>query len=318
MKSIIQKTALFFGLIIIPVALLFLAPYPKKFAFNYIKNDCYNHGAWIYDRINSNQEPVDIAFIGSSHTIHAFQDKKIEELLETNSRVTNLGYCRIGRNLEYILLKLLLEKKSPKMVVIEVNEDEAKNSHDIFPYLANSKDLFYTPTPINRDYFSDLFNGGSARLEYFKEHFIFRNKYPEINPELYGYTAESRIVTDLELEENEKKWQKRFKRYESEMITNIKIKYPFAYLNKMIKMLNDKKIPFIFVYLPEYGSKMKSPKYADQYEKLSKVLIPPADILNNKTNWMDAAHLNNNGSVLLSKWIAESLKKEICCEIPNH
>ena len=83
MKQILLKIALFFSLIMIPIVALFLTPYSKEFAYHYIENDCYNHGAWIFDRITKNKTPIDIAFIGSSHTIHAFQEKKMED----NARV---------------------------------------------------------------------------------------------------------------------------------------------------------------------------------------------------------------------------------------
>ena len=131
MKQIILKIALFFSLLIIPFLALYVAPYSEEFAWHYIENDCYNHGAWIFDRINHNTAPIDIAFIGSSHTIHSFQDKKIEEMLGSNFHVTSLGYCRYGRNLEYALLRMLLEHKTPKFIVLEVHEDEERRSKDV-------------------------------------------------------------------------------------------------------------------------------------------------------------------------------------------
>lgn len=317
MKSILLKIALFFSLLTLPLIGLFLVPYSEEFAYHYIENDCYNHGAWIYDRINRNPTPIDIAFIGSSHTIHAFQDKKIEELLGFNNRVTNLGYCRYGRNLEYVLLKMLLDKKSPKLIVFEVHEDEEKNSHDIFPYLAETSDLVQTPTPLNRDYVADLFHGASGRLEYFKARFIFRKKYPEPGSELFGYGASDRQVTPEELTENEKAWKKRLNRTSIEFVEEAKVKYPFAYLDKMIRMVEEKKIPFLFVYLPEYGSKLKNPKYESYYKTIAPALIPPQLIFDDVSNWMDASHLNDKGSALLSDWMANQLKIEFCTKKQN-
>lgn len=314
MKSILLKIALFFSLILILLVALFLSPYPQEFAFHYIENDCYNHGAWIYDRITHNPTPIDIAFMGSSHTIHAFQDKKMETLFGTNDHLTNLGYCRYGRNLEYTLLKLLLDHKSPKLIVIEVHEDEEKNSHDIFPYLAETKDLIITPTPINRDYFSDLYIGGSVRLECFKAMYIFIEKIPEPTSELYGYGSADRIVTKEELDENEKTWQRRLSRTEFELVEKMKMKYPLAYLDKMIGLIIEKNIPVIFVYLPEYGSKLLIPKYSAYYQNIAPLLIPPGEIINDALNWMDASHLNDRGSELLSEWMANQLKNEFCVE----
>lgn len=317
MKQVLFKIALFFCLLIIPIVVLFTAHYSEEFAWHYIKNDCYNHGAWIYDRITHNQTPIDIAFIGSSHTIHAFQEKKIEELSGTTNHIVSLGYCRYGRNLEYCILNMLLEHKSPKLVVLEVHEDEEKNSHDIFPYLAKTSDLLLPPTPIDRDYFSDLFFGASARLEYFKATCIFRNKYPEPTTDLYGYAGSEREVSEIELKENQNAWEKRLGRTQYQAIEKIQMKYPMAYLDKMISLLQKKNISFVFVYLPEHGSMLKSPKYAAYYRNRGPLLIPPQSIFDNTANWMDASHLNDKGSELLSEWMAGQLKNELCFEPAN-
>lgn len=303
---------LFFILLLTPLVLLFTAPYEEEFAWHFIEGDCYNHGAWIFDRICRNPTPIDIAFIGSSHTIHSFQEKKMEELLSSNDHLTNLGYCRAGRNFEYALLKLLLKYKTPRTVVIEVNEDEAKNSHEIFAYIASAGDVLTTPTLINRDYFLDVYHAAQARLEFFKAKYIFKRETALPDPGLYGYGDADRKVTEEELEQNAKAWKNRLERTEYPSIRKIQMKYPFSYLSKMIKLLNDKNIPIVFVYLPESGSKLKAPKYASYYQKSGLLLIPPSTIFDNQENWMDATHFNDKGSAILSEWMTEQLKKEFC------
>jgi hypothetical protein len=298
----------------IPIVTLFMLPYSEEFAYQYIENDCYNHGSWIYDRINHNKAPVDVAFIGSSHTIHAIQDKKMEELLGQNLHITNFGYCRYGRNMEYLILKMLLEHKSPNLIVIEVHEDEEKNSHDIFPYLADVKDLLIPPSAFDRDYFSDLFHGGSARMEYFKARYIFRKTYPEPSAELFGYAASDRIVKGTELDENYRSWQKRFNRINPEIIEDFQTGFPFAYLKKMVNIIREKNISLLFIYLPDSGSKLQKPKYASFYANIAPLLIPPQSIFNEPSNWMDASHLNDKGSEILSTWLAGQLKSEWCID----
>ncbi len=312
MKQILLKIALFFCLVTIPIMALFLMPYSKEFAYHYIENDCYNHGAWIFDRITINKVPIDVAFIGSSHTIHSFQEKKMEEILKSNDHLANFGYCRYGRNLQYSLLKLLLQHKSPKLIVLEVSEDEEKNSHDIFPYLAETSDLLFTPTRLNSDYLSDLYHGASARLECFKATYIFDKKYPEIDNGLYGYGDADRAATKEEMLDNEKAWKKRLERKTVKSVENIQLKFPLSYLNKMIELIKAKNISLVFVYLPESGSKLRSPKLAKYYQGIAPLLIPPQSIFDDSTNWMDASHLNNKGSEILSTWMVSQLKDELC------
>ena len=314
MKRILLKIVLFLSLVTTPIVALHTIPYSEEFAYHYIENDCYNHGAWIFDRITHNTVPIDIAFIGSSHTIHAYQEAKIEGLLGSGYHLANLGYCRYGRNLEYSLLKLLLKHKNPKVIILEVHEDEEKNSHDIFPYLASTKDLI--SSPISRDYFSDLLNGTSARLEFFKAKYIFTPNYQTPNTEHYGYGASDRIAPNDELIENKKVWTKRMRNNTGKTFDELQLRYPKIYLEKMIELIRAKNILLLFVYLPEYGSKLTSPKYAKFYLNTAPLLIPPGQIFENTKNWMDACHLNDNGSAVLSSWMAEQLKEQLCIN-PN-
>jgi len=312
MKQILLKIALFFSLMMIPIVAIFLMPYSKEFAYHYIKNDCYNHGAWLFDRITKSQTPIDVAFIGSSHTIHAFQEKKMEESLGQNYHLANFGYCRYGRNLQYTILKLLLQYKSPKLIVLEVSEDEEKNSHDIFPYIAETTDLLFPPTLINRDYFSDLYYGASARLECFKATNIFGEKFPEPDNSLYGYGESQRTATKEEMNDNEKAWEKRIQRKTFKSVEDVQLRYPLAYLKKMVELIKEKNISLVFVYLPESGSKLRSPKLVEYYRGIAPLLIPPQSVFDNSTNWMDATHLNDKGSEILSEWVASQLKNELC------
>lgn len=312
MKQILLKIALFFSLMMVPIVVLFLMPYSKEFAYHYIENDCYNHGAWLFDRITKNQVPVDVAFIGSSHTIHAFQEKKMEESLGQNYHLANFGYCRYGRNLQYTVLKLLLEYKSPKLIVLEVSEDEEKNSHDIFPFLAETGDLLFTPTLINRDYFSDLYHGASARLESFKATYIFDQKVPAPDNGLYGYGESQRTATKDEMNDNQKAWKRRLERKSFKPVTDVQLRYPLAYLKKMVELIKEKNSSLVFVYLPESGSKLRSPKLVEYYQRIAPLLIPPQSIFDDSTNWMDASHLNDKGSEMLSEWMASKLKDELC------
>jgi hypothetical protein len=304
MRKILLKLLLFSGVLLLPAMGLFMLPYSGKFARHFIENDCYNHGAWIFDRITDNPTPIDIAFIGSSHTIHAFQEKSIEALLPEKLNIVNLGYCRFGRNLEYLFVKELLAHKKPRLIVIEVHEDEEKNSHDIFPFLAGTTDLLYTPTLVNRDYISDLFNGASARLEQLKAQYIFHKKYPEPDQNPYGYGESDRVAADDELAKNEKAWRERLSRSQTPFLEELQLRFPLRYLDKTVSMARKKNIQIIFVYLPEFGSKLKKPLRYNYYQAVGPVLLPPDSILASRNNWMDATHFNDAGAKKISDWIS--------------
>jgi len=70
----------------------------------------------------------------------------------------------------------------------------------------------------------------------------------------------------------------------------------------------------MFIYLPESGSGLQIPKDASFYENIAPLLIPPQSIFSEKSNWMDASHLNDKGSEILSTWLAEKIKVELCID----
>lgn len=303
MKKLTIKILKFCLLPVIVCVLCFFIPTPRIFNYHYIKDDCYNHGSWIFDRIAQNNTPVDVAFIGSSHTIHAFNEPIIEKKL-IGLHVANFGYCRMGRNLQYVFLKDILKYKQPKLVIIEVTEEETKNSHDIFPYLAENTELLVSKSAINRDYFSDLFQGFVTHFDAVKQTYIFRKKYPEPDISNYGYGSSDRIAPVEELNSNCAAWERRKNRDSNETLKNIQLKYPKAYLEAITKLLNEKGIPYCFVFLREYGSKLNEPIDAKYYETMAPVLLPPESLYTNQELWMDGSHLNDRGSEICSEWIA--------------
>jgi len=66
-----------------PVILLVLIfPIDKRTRYTSLKDDCFNHGIWIHDRLFKNETPTDIIFLGTSHTVNAIDDKLIEDSLK--------------------------------------------------------------------------------------------------------------------------------------------------------------------------------------------------------------------------------------------
>ena len=310
MKELSIKILKFCFLPLVAAIACFLIPTPRIFNYHYIKDDCYNHGAWIYDRIAQSTTPVDVAFIGSSHTIHAFNEPIIEKKL-IGMHAANFGYCRMGRNLQYVFLKDILKYKTPKLVVIEITEEETKNSHDIFPYLAENKDLFLSRSAINRDYFSDLYHGFVTRFDAVKQTYIFRKEYKKTDFNNYGYGPSDRMVTREEIGKNITAWQKRLGKNSNTTVKNIQLKYPKAYLEAMTDLLAEKDIPFCFVYLREFGSKLEQPIDMKYYETLGPVLIPPQSLYTDTDLWMDTSHLNDRGAEIISNWIASEIPELI-------
>lgn len=290
------------------IVLLFGIPADKKFAYHFIKTDCYNHSDWIYGRMLDTAS-IDIAFIGSSRTIHAIADSLIESLMgnavKESPHIVNLGYCRFGRNLDFVIVKDLLAAKRVRMLVLEVREDEDPFSHLDFGYIASSRDLLQ-PVFINARYFNDFWKGLQMRVEWAKSGLKVRpveNASQRIPSSIYGYgtsgislPANETIPSSLpESTTAVSFWRE------------IKMNFPRYYLAEIATLAKANDARFFFLYIPSYGFSQRMPREYLYYRQFGQVLIPPAIIFSNPAYFMDENHLNDQGSAQMAEWLVQSV-----------
>jgi len=312
MKKFLRKLLLFVSVFIAGLIYLFSKENDKAFAYHYIEGDCYNHGAWIYDRIFNNPQRIDVAFIGSSGTIHSVNEKVVEDNLEgaaKDLKICNLGYCRLGTNLYYVLVKDLLKQKKIKYLFLEVRANEDYYSHPMFPYLADTKDLLCPQLLYNRDIISDYYDALTERIVFEKQ-----KLFPELstygyNPELYGYGSSSQVADSNMLEIAKQRKASSAKKKESSGSREFHLRYPLAYLDKVIELAKAHEIKIIFYYVENYGTVYAEPQVQDYYKAHGELWIAPREIGNNKSNWMDENHLNDNGAREYSEWLAKKISR---------
>lgn len=309
MRRFFKQFVLFLLPILGSIIVLFILPLDKSFVYHYIQQDCAGHGTWIHHRIFKNTKPVDVAFIGSSRSIHSIMDEVVEkELGDTSLHVATLGYCRLGRNMSYLLLKDLLRHKQPKMLVLEVREDEDHFSHPMFPYLAETKDVLFPTLLFNRDILSDLYLNLETRFEYKKQRLLGQipTAYPQQNRE-YGYGPSDLQAEAGLLEAKKQERQLRAERKLKAKGRNFHMRFPRSYLHKINQLVKENDIELYFLYLPEYGWPLDTPFELNTYQQYGRVLLPPEEIFTNATHWMDDGHLNDQGALELSKWVSTQL-----------
>lgn len=298
-------------LLILPLILLIVVvPVNKRLKYLGLKDDCFNHGIWIYDRLYNNKKAVDIAFIGSSHTINGINDKIISQQLEKyQTQVANFGYCRLGRNLHYTLIKEIINNKKPGSIFIEVREDENRYSHPIAPYIAETKDVIFARPFFNRDLLNDIYDHLSYKVELMQD-ILFNNtnEYPIQNQD-YGFASSPDTASGLIFrEEILKEFVPKSKRDNLER--DFYMKYPRAYLNSIHRLCRDQNIKLVFIYLRTYGSEMDKPREYQFYSNLGEILIPPLEIFQDPSNWHDQEHLNQAGAKKLSLWLANKIESK--------
>ncbi|MBK7936402.1 MAG: hypothetical protein IPJ82_04675 [Lewinellaceae bacterium] len=306
MKKFILRTALF----LLPVPfLLVLSPLDRGFAWRFVKGDCYTHGAWLWNRLYIRPEPVDVAFSGSSRTIHAVWEKSIADSLsiyyDQNRQILNMGYCRFGNNFPYLAIKELLETKRPEIVVWELRETEDCCSHPMFGYLAEGEDVWAPAAFPHRRIFSDWWNAAAVRVEYAQSLLTGdENATLAIDTSLYGYGADAGTADPALLSEIKAKKEAKSRKRDQEGEIN---EFARCCLEQTVELIHNKGAQLVFLYIPEFGSPETSPQHLSYFQNLGPVWLPPGHIVKDPANWMDATHLNNRGAAALAGWLARQI-----------
>jgi len=299
---------------LIPLLLLVLIiPVEKRLKYEGLKDDCFNHALWIHDRIFLNEKDVDIAFLGSSQSLNGINDILLEEKMEGES-VVNLAYCRLGRNLSYVLLRELLAEKSPRAVIIEVRWDENRFGHPIFPYLANSKDLIATNPLYYKGQFEDIY-----RNLVYKISRIQKSLFPEERPDYINWEhGHSSSPGAAELSILEKAKEKISQKSGQSWNRSFETAFPKDYLRKCKELCDEKGVELYFLYVPEYGTLDKDPLEWDFYQSLGECLLTYHSMISDPALWHDPKHLNTAGAQIFSEEVAELLKEKLKLSIDKN
>lgn len=296
---------------ILPFTISFIAlynsPFNKEFGYGYRNNvDC--NTSWIYYRLFENIEPIDIAFLGTSHTGCGINDSLLEKL--TAKKIANLAYCTKGRNIQYPIVKDLLATKKPSFVIIEITEDEFASSHKDYAYIADAKDVFNPQFAYNPTVFNDAIEFFKARFSYArqvikKELILTKPTFANNN---HSYIPLNFYAKETDLERHKMNNSKKYKNKNS-FTRKIKISSPKKYLQKICNLLLENNVTPIFLYIPSYGTTIEIPLEYDFYKQYGEVWIPPNSIFSNPKNWVDSEHLNAEGSYKIANWLTNQLSK---------
>lgn len=312
MKKFTSHIILFILPLLAGVVFLFLIPVDKNFSYHFVKGECDNKASWIYKRIFKQNENIDIAFTGASQTSCAIMDEylgnELAKLTGNPMNVANLGYCRRGRDIQHVMLKDLFQQKKPKILVIEVAEDEPKKSHPVFPYLAESNDLWGSFVFFNQRYLLNIWKGVVVRFEYLK-YLLFHEEslIGNQNSDNFGYLPSVQIADPEILKQNEIDWLNRISKSKSDIARSFELNYSKHYLEKIVNLARKNNCEVVFLYIPESGSKMKTPLLTNYYRSLGNLIVLPDSILTNPSNWKDATHFNDSGALKVSEFIAKEI-----------
>ncbi len=303
------KKAFTLALVFIALGIgLLLTPISKEYAYEQLPESCRENN-WQYHRLINDTTPMDLVFIGSSHSMLAVKDSLLQQLLGNNMQVANISFCRLGRDLQHTMLLDMLRTHKPKHVVIEVRKTENRFSHPDHPLLADGNTLL-NPTPlVNQAYFGNLLMALQTKAEYWRK-VVSRSWQADDNPSAlspYGWKENTHTADANFLKERKAKLHAKPKQMGDERIHQVKYRYAHQWLKRSIDSLQQHGAKVYFLYLPDYGTPLKEPLDANIYRNYGPLLLPPQDILDKPTNWYDHDHLNHQGADTLTKWLAKNI-----------
>jgi len=305
------------GLLLIVMFIAFL-PVPEQVRYESLSNDAIRIKE-IHERIVANPKPIDVAFIGTSHTWNGVSDSEIESLLSTagtSVAVANLASSWPGRDINLFLIKQLLRHKNPRLIILEIQEHEYRGGHGVLPYVANLSDMFccrfFLDPHFPRNFLSYLkrqtlnsltliLRGGSELVGADPADFgwmpLTRTGRP-FHPALSSNTPSITRVKEL-----------------GYVATSA---YGLDVVRRIVRLARERRVDVAFLYLPEFAYANRPPVVSIRYyTELGPVLRIPATISKDPTMWFDKAHLNLDGSKLLAFKLAADVQTLLNLGKPN-
>jgi hypothetical protein len=114
---------------------------------------------WIYERIHFDPKPIDIAIVGPSRAQLGLSAASVEQQLAQRGKhanVVNFALAGDGRDIQWAILDELFKAKSPKVVVLEVEDEPYPLGHFAFRHVAPAEAIVFPPTPFLHNYLYNL------------------------------------------------------------------------------------------------------------------------------------------------------------------
>jgi hypothetical protein len=125
---------------------------------------------WIYERIHFDPRPIDVVILGASRSQVGLSAGSIEQQLAEHGKhanVVNFAIFNVGRNLQWAILSEIYKAKSPKVIVVEVDEPPYPFGHELFRNLASADAIVSAPKQAFHQYFDALAYLPARKLKLF-------------------------------------------------------------------------------------------------------------------------------------------------------
>jgi hypothetical protein len=313
---------------LIVLAAVTLLPQDKYLRYQALNDGVAPTASWIYERINRDPTPIDVAFIGTSRTGFSIHSGRMEDDLAAmgiDVSVANLHIVKTGRNMQFVITKELLTHRKVKLLVVEMDDEEDRSPHPDFIYLADSSDVLGAPLFINFRYFSDLARLPGRQFGLFLDTQLQRHAWiePPFSPPSYAgsHLDHAEYVRTLDGVKHYRSTSysndeiERLRKIHDGGITPPVLPPSFDwleyrasryYINQILELAAHKGTKVVFLYLPRFGAPQTCPNYARLYgERVP--LINPWGVMQDFRLWDDAIHTNWQGAKLVTDYVAKQI-----------
>jgi hypothetical protein len=124
-----------------------------------LDSDLNGRMRWIYERIHYDPRPIDVVVLGASRSQIGLSAGSIEQQLAEHGKhanVVNFAIFNVGRNLQWAILSEIYKAKSPRVIVLEVDEPPYPFGHELFRNVASADAIVSAPKQAFHQYFDDL------------------------------------------------------------------------------------------------------------------------------------------------------------------
>jgi hypothetical protein len=298
-------------------------PHDPYIRWQDVRSEAWARLGWVYERIHFDRTPIDIAFIGTSHSMNGIDGAAVQAALAEAGggcrRVVNFAMPAYGRNLHWLIARELLEHREVRTLVLEVMENESRKAHPVFHSVANVMDVLDAPVFINLNFASDIAHL-PARQAMLGLKSLLPDRFglrPTFDPARYDgpdvdNTRRVQVggvpltpLRDAALPRDRLERQAAQARAGKDgnmlgaRLEALEYRFARHYLGLILDLARARGVTVKFLYLPSYAFLQDRPRDALLYARHGEVLAPGA-ALAEPGYWGDLHHLNLHGAAVLS------------------
>lgn len=304
-------------------------PHSTYIRFQQVATSSMRPGVWIYERIEFDPAPIDVAIIGASRTETGISGPKLQAALSSRLGrpvgVANLSMPADGRDLHYEIAKRLIRAHPEvKLILLSLTEHPSRTGHPAFRSLADTRDILAGPKLINPGYLDDV-----TYLPYRQLTLFAQSQAPSLfgvrsafDPAAYwgtGYdsthsywSANGRFVDrdailspTVLADQARGKVAQRTRVFLPPWARDYEYSIERHYTRALDALAREHGVQIGFVYLPVYAH---ASQIGDRDFYAARGLVFDASFLADRSdNYSDYAHLNRYGSERMTAWLAERL-----------